>query len=225
MQRMIRIGLVALAALAAGCGGGGKGQQHVNVTAPAGAALGALTTGTTWTYQVTDPTVPAPYQKQVVVTGPAAVPGSGEAAVIVTETIPAAVTVNYYAESQGLMVKYREEDSANGVATKVVTWSPDLMKYLANAAPQGWTFDSEAVETTTYPGGGTPSQKDVSYRWTVLAEHESVTVPAGTFDCVKAQRVNLNNTDKTKTYWFAPGVGKIREEGPTTEELTAYQVK
>jgi hypothetical protein len=51
-------------------------------------------------------------------------------------------------------------------------------------------------------------------------------VPAGDFSAVKVQRDNLS-APETKLFWFAAGVGKIREENPTTgavTELTAYEI-
>ena len=53
-----------------------------------------------------------------------------------------------------------------------------------------------------------------------------MTVPAGTFDAVKVQRVDPN-TAETKLYWFAAGVGKVRDEAPATgeiAELTAFKL-
>ena len=55
-------------------------------------------------------------------------------------------------------------------------------------------------------------------------------VPAGTFNnCIVAERVTANepsDPDK-KIYYFAPGVGKVKEvtDGVKVEELTAYSTE
>jgi serine/threonine-protein kinase len=61
--------------------------------------------------------------------------------------------------------------------------------------------------------------------WVVEATDEVVTVPAGSFSCLRIRRRNpKSNTDST--YWFAPGVGKVKEESPPLEfeELVAYSI-
>ena len=51
---------------------------------------------------------------------------------------------------------------------------------------------------------------------------ESVTVPAGTFtDTVVLEKIGGS---VLKTYWFARGVGKVKETGGQTEELVEYGV-
>jgi hypothetical protein len=56
--------------------------------------------------------------------------------------------------------------------------------------------------------------------WTVLAASESVVVPAGTFEALKVRKVTSGDADKT--FWFAKGVGKVKEEGEQIEELTSF---
>lgn len=61
--------------------------------------------------------------------------------------------------------------------------------------------------------------------YTVLDVAAKVTVPAGEFAAVKIQRDNKTDFE-TKLFWFAPGVGKVREENPESgavEELSAYR--
>ena len=56
--------------------------------------------------------------------------------------------------------------------------------------------------------------------------NDELTVPAGTFKSVKIRRDNVSDPE-TKLFWFAAGVGKIREENPSTgavSELTAYEI-
>lgn len=65
-----------------------------------------------------------------------------------------------------------------------------------------------------------------THRYTLLAVAEPLTVPAGSFTTVKVQRDNLSDPE-TKLFWFAAGVGKVREENPETSalsELSAYEI-
>jgi hypothetical protein len=62
--------------------------------------------------------------------------------------------------------------------------------------------------------------------YTVLDVSAQVSVPAGDFTTVKIQRDNPTDQE-TKLFWFAVGVGKVREENPETgalEELSAYEI-
>lgn len=62
--------------------------------------------------------------------------------------------------------------------------------------------------------------------YTVLDLASRVTVPAGEFAAVKVQRDNPTDFE-TKLFWFAAGVGKVREENLETgavEELSAYEI-
>ena len=48
-----------------------------------------------------------------------------------------------------------------------------------------------------------------------------VTVPAGTFDAVVLIKSTATGS---KTYWYVPGVGKVKETGGQTEELVSFDV-
>ncbi len=79
----------------------------------------------------------------------------------------------------------------------------------------------EEYEETKLPVGETPSTSSRRDRWTVRSLAESVTVPAGTFDAVVFQKLG---SDTPKTYWYVAGVGKVKEAGGQTEELTEYEL-
>jgi hypothetical protein len=58
----------------------------------------------------------------------------------------------------------------------------------------------------------------------VVARADSVTVPAGTFIAIHLERSN-QVTGSIKDYWFAPGVGKVKESGDSQIELlTDYSI-
>ena len=51
-----------------------------------------------------------------------------------------------------------------------------------------------------------------------------LTVPAGTFTCLHLHKVGTDDSTAQKDYWFARGVGKIKESGGQTEELASYSL-
>lgn len=107
-------------------------------------------------------------------------------------------------------------------------WHPYKTKI--DEAPARLRLGTSWDEQYTEEGGGTPGlRRD---RWTVEAIDEPVTVPAGAFRCVRLRRDELINSNPReeahKVYWFAPGVGKVKELadlGNRVEELVAYQLR
>ena len=82
-----------------------------------------------------------------------------------------------------------------------------------------WTTAYTEVEVDPVLGTRTVSKDET---WTIEALDESVTTAAGTFSCLKVNKVTSGAANKR--YWFALGVGKIREEGEAVETLTAFTV-
>lgn len=83
-----------------------------------------------------------------------------------------------------------------------------LDETVAHTAP-GARFTESFTETTTLPGQP-PSPKQKTYTWTVISATEQVTVPAGTYTCLHVQR---DDGTGPQDYWYAKGVGKIKETG------------
>ena len=59
-------------------------------------------------------------------------------------------------------------------------------------------------------------------RWTVQSVDETVSVPAGTFE--HAILITKAGGSNVKNYYYVRGVGKVKETGGQTEELSAYEV-
>ena len=79
--------------------------------------------------------------------------------------------------------------------------------------------------TSFIPDGGIKTEDKIRDLWSVFSPKDTITVPAGTFDTLVLRRVG-NGGSSVKTFWFARGVGKVREseEGKPTEELSAYHI-
>jgi hypothetical protein len=89
-----------------------------------------------------------------------------------------------------------------------------------------WTQVCVTASTASSCAPGAIKPGTTTHTYTVLDTATELTVPAGTFAAVKIQRDNVTSPE-TKLFWFAAGVGKVREENPTTgavEELSAYEI-
>ena len=70
---------------------------------------------------------------------------------------------------------------------------------------------------------GTPvMMASVTDYWSVDAAKVPVTVPAGSFEAVVLIKSTATGS---KTYWYVPGVGKVKETGGQTEELVSFDVE
>ena len=89
----------------------------------------------------------------------------------------------------------------------------------------GTNWTETYVDTKTRSTGAVvPATLKVT--WTVEAIDEMVTVPAGTFPCLRVHRVEpasaVDSTGGDNVFWFARGVGKVKETGPVYHELLGY---
>jgi hypothetical protein len=239
MKRAILAALAAVVWLG-GCGGSGGSLPTGNDPAPsdqelpgdpvkpspeAAPSLWPLTTGSTWTYRITDPTRGV-FDKAVEVLGPQAVPDTSTTAILVRSVQPHLEERSWQLELQnGTVVRLREEDLKAGAIVRVTTWSPATVKSLAQVQEQGWSYSS-TIRELTREDTGLVEEKEQTYVWRVLAVNETVTVPAGTFtNAIKVQRDRPDKEGKVRTYWLVPGVGKVKEDGERLEELVSHTVK
>jgi hypothetical protein len=186
-------------------------------------------TGNRWTYQVTEDG--AVSTKETTVGEEELVGGSGPAGeltafkVVTKKRDGADQTVSWQAIDGDRVVRYREQSFSAGTGEldleehwaphKLhIDWSPEHTE-----AGASWLED---YEETKLPVGDTASTSTRRDRWTVVSAGEEVTVGAGTFqNVVVFQKVG---GDTPKTYYYARGVGKLKETGGQTEELVDYEL-
>jgi hypothetical protein len=232
----------ALAALVftAGCGAGGSlptddndpppGAEQPGPAAPAATSLWPLTTGSTWTYAITDD-IQGQFTKTVTVKGPSAVPGQSGVQAIQVESVqntsPAYVELSWQQESGGMVNRVREEDRRGGSLVQTTVWSPATLKMISQLRELGWSHTQGTVTERIAMGDGSVTEApEKPYVWTVKAVNEPVAVPAGTFpNALRVERTRSDKTDTLRTYWLVPGVGKVKETGERLEELTSYSIK
>jgi hypothetical protein len=128
-----------------------------------------------------------------------------------------------------------QEDTVSGQVADSVTYAPAFLRF-----DESWTKNGQTVTLTdnwtrTCVLGGTAAASCATgavtpgmttHVYTVIDAAARVSVPAGMFDAVEVQRVDPN-TSETKLYWFAAGVGKVRDENPMSmavSELTSYTI-
>lgn len=227
---MIRtMSILALAAVA-GCGDPAPADVDAgdveDCATPAAERLLPLAVGASWTYDVTDlveegsPTVEKVNEVEALEDV-----GDRKAGVtayrVRTEKLDG-TTVSWQEDLCTSIVRHREQtlDEAGALVSDQFFVPSKLRvdesaEHLVEAA--SWSVTYVELELDPIEGDHTVSKEE---SWTVEATAEEVTVPAGTFTAVRLRKVTSGDADKQ--FWFAAGVGKIKEEGEQREELRAY---
>lgn len=127
-----------------------------------------------------------------------------------------------------------KEVAVGDVVAVTTTYDPAFLRYdeawtengLSVTLDDDWTQSCVVASTASSCATGAVKVGTTTHTYTVLDVNDELTVPAGNFRSVKIQRDNVSDPE-TKLFWFAAGVGKIREENPSTgavSELTAYEI-
>lgn len=111
--------------------------------------------------------------------------------------------------------------------TKIRYFEPGFLRFDRSRTGKNeqWT---ELLYHYTDLVDGTPIQElELEYRYRVVDRHQEITVPAGTFNCLVLERSEVKGTvGEVKIYYYAPGVGKVKEitENDKEEDLVEYHV-
>jgi hypothetical protein len=128
------------------------------------------------------------------------------------------------ADAPERIVRFREQafGATSGMLDTENHYDPPKLHADGSAAHtvKGASWVEEYAETSL-PVGMPANTHSVSDRWTVISDSETVKVPAGSFTGVIHLRKAGNST---KDYWYARGIGKLKETGTQTEELSAYTI-
>jgi hypothetical protein len=123
------------------------------------------------------------------------------------------------------VLRVKKDELVAGALAVTTLYDPGFLRF-----DYGWVEGEEApsmVERTELDPQGVVLQQDVRYSlFTVESVAAEVAVPAGTFECVQFLRERAD-TGESERFWFAPGVGKVKQESPMTgdtEELTTYEI-
>jgi len=227
----VAVALAAAAALASlGCGDTdpGSGTIDTGCLAATGAML-PWNVGNSWTFAVNDEGVVS--TKVTTIGDLEPVGGTGPNAAVQANKVITAKgvmdqTISWQAPDGDNVVRYREQSfsASTGDLELEEYWEPSKLHIDGTAAHRvtGATW-LQVYQETKLPVGGTPETHEAHDRWDVLSACESVTVPAGTFTAIYLQKVSATG-GSTKTYWYVPGIGKVKESGGQLEELVSYSL-
>jgi len=213
------LGGAALLAWAAGCGddgGGGRDGGGSSVS-----ALLPLAVGASWTYRVTDAVSGTVEDKSQTVTSTQRLEGvDGDVFELVTGRTDGDRTESYQQSTAAGVVRFREETFSGQALQQGERYAPAKLR--VPALTDVGASVAQTFSVTKYDASGAATVPSAKTEIWVLEATETITVPAGTFDTVRLRRTGAKNE---KRYWFARGVGKVREEGTgQTEELESYEV-
>jgi hypothetical protein len=132
-------------------------------------------------------------------------------------------------QGTGVYRVHKEVSIGDMVAVKT-TYDPAFLRYdeawtdagMEMTLRDDWTEECIFSSTAEKCAAGATKPGFTTHKFKVLGMHEQVTVPAGTFDTVLIERFKVEDPE-TKHFWFAMGVGKVREldlESQATEELS-----
>ena len=195
---------------------------------PPGALL-PWKTGNSWTYRVTDD---GEISTKVTTIGDLeAVGGTGPhqaemAYKVVTKKGVDGTdqTISWQNLTGDKVIRYREQSfsASSGMLELEEHWDPYKL-HIDGSAEHTVTGASwiERYSETKLPVGGAPTTNEQRDPWSCDVSNESVTVPAGTFDAVIVRKAGSSSL---KTYWYVPGVGKVKETGGQIEELLSFSL-
>lgn len=217
---MIRTGFPALFLLAAiGCG---SEPPNVNPDGGVAPSLIPLQVGNEWRYRVTSGSGVVS-EKINTVTGTKAV-GSGETAFrLLTGRANQRGTTSLQIIRDGVLYRLEEQGYRNDLLVENDRYVPGSIRIDSNKVKTGDTYESRFTKQNLDSQGNVIGSIEVVNTFTVESGNEPLDVPAGRFNCVRVRRES--NDETTKTYWYAPGLGKVKEIGGQTEELLQYSVK
>lgn len=129
-----------------------------------------------------------------------------------------------------LVMRVHRQEMDNLGTIAIIDYDPGFVRvseaWTVVGPPQEFLYDRTASDGN----GLNPEVEARGHTFEVLAVDESVTVPAGTFEnCVKVERVRTLGAEAGALvwFWYAPGVGKVREERPIemeVEELVSVSI-
>ena len=127
---------------------------------------------------------------------------------------------NTFDVNEEYRVQYIEDDGVRAVRhghdvytdegwKKVRTYTPGFLRFDRGKVAVGEKWE-ETVSSVTVDAKETKTQT-TTYEFEVLRVGTPVTIGIGTFNCIQLKRKDSADSE-TKLYWYAPGIGKIREQ-------------
>jgi len=221
---------------AAGCGDDAAAGPDANLSNPIGCEgterYWALVEGATWSFQITDPSDASKRStKSQTIGAVEAVPGkAGVMANKVVTTKPGGDVTSWQEDTGDAIRRHREEDRAGSNHSDEL-YNPYKLRIdeSGDRTTVGTTWMETYDEVITDVTGGTGTMTVAKTEtWSIVAIDEIIGVPAGAFCTLRVRKVSSatgGTGGSDKTYWFARGIGKVKEESATQrEELDSYTI-
>ncbi|MBL4686809.1 MAG: hypothetical protein JKY37_19585 [Nannocystaceae bacterium] len=111
----------------------------------------------------------------------------------------------------------------------IVDYTPGFTRFDDAWTDVGVKGERVYVRVESDGDGLNPDTEDRGHTYEVTAVDEEVTVAAGTFSCIVVERTRTTGATAGErvVFWYAKGVGKVREERPADnriEELIAVSI-
>ncbi len=183
-----------------------------------------LTVGNSWTFNIIKAGTVAGEKTQTVIGTTHSDAAGGQVFVLESAKPNDKSTVSHQARIGADTVRFQEEYFSGAVNKGKETYSPHKLRIFDDKIIVGQEREDSYSEQTFTASGQLKSEAAKNEVW-VIAAIETITVAAGTFEnAVKIERTS-NVAASSKTYWFVPGVGKVKEISlGQTEELTSYHL-
>ena len=186
-----------------------------------------LSVGARWTYHATDPASGMSGTTESKVEALNDMGKAGVMAFQIRSTMLLGSTVNWQQDLGTSIVRQREQffDSTGSMRSDYL-FMPSRLRLDESPAHtvQGATWTETHTALVDDLTLGTKVTGTFMVTWTVEAVNEMVTVPAGTFSCLRVHRVQTGFSSSDEMHWFARHVGKVKETGPEPKDLTSYSI-
>jgi hypothetical protein len=140
----------------------------------------------------------------------------------VTEKDNGSTVSLFVVEGDALMRKKQIDLDLSGAYERDTVYSPGKLRFDESeaATAAGATFDDVYTATVNDATGAVATE--TTDRWEVIGVDVACSSPYGEFQCIHVRVTRTVGGVAVKDFFFAPGVGKVREEGQSQlEELTA----
>lgn len=229
--------LATLLGVTPGCGGGGGGDGGGDGGGGGNIDCGfenrylPFQPGYHWTYRVTDLSTGIRTDKDQSVSADPVTDDPDFPDLTLLEQVTnkaTGSTVSLLGLDGEALVRYKQTDlDGTGALERTTIYTPFKIRLdeSADRTAGGATFE-EMYSATVTDAAMVQTETQFTESWEVIGTDVPCSAPIGDTQCLQVRRIRTAGGTSTKDYFFARGVGKIREEGDSQlEELASCDVQ